>query len=285
MVQKNKNTKIPLSGFVMRTKTIKGQTKAFKAIKHRITLARGLPKIVKARQAMARREFEELKIMISEKRPIEEIMAKLKRLESLSAKANNIMRQRARQIAIALSRDAEFPQLLNKDFFCSKLDSMLLKSGEHTLVYIDIDRLRSINDLLGGRTIGGMGYLTTFAHALSKSMPKDGFVRHDGKKLILRKGFAGHIGGDEFLIYLPMNPKKAQEFLSGKLERIRQAELKRWKMHPKAKQMGFSLTYSAGLVGINKRVSVDRAILEADIQCEQAKKKGREQVTFSTRIL
>ena len=91
------------------------------------------------------------------------------------------------------------------------------------------------------------------------------------------------MGGDEFLAYIPMPPRAARALLATEFERVRQEELKNWKLYPKAKKDGLNFNYSAGIVGLKKGDSLNRAEVVADRLCSRAKLKGREKVTFAIR--
>ncbi len=215
------------------------------------------------------REFGELERMIQQNKPKKEVEQQIKIIKSFRAKRHALTQHYLLQEAKLTSRDKEFPHLLNREFFFSRLQKATQSEGYHTLVYMDIDELKKVNTLFG-RKEGGLGFLTAFADSLAKVIPK-------------ARGFAGHIGGDEFLAYLPMPPRAARALLSTEFERARQEELKNWKMHPQARKEGLNLNYSAGLVGLRKGDAVGKAEVIADRLCSRAKTRGRERVTFAIR--
>ena len=214
-------------------------------------------------------EFKELERMIKVNSPKKDIEQQIRVIKSFRAKRHALTQHYLLQEAKLTSRDKEFPHLLNREFFFSKLKKSTQSEGYHSLAYIDIDDLKKVNTLFG-RKEGGLGFLTAFANSLAKVVPK-------------ARGFAGHIGGDEFLAYIPMPPRAARALLATEFERVRQEELKNWKLYPKAKKDGLNFNYSAGIVGLKKGDSLNRAEVVADRLCSRAKLKGREKVTFAIR--
>ena len=95
-----------------------------------------------------------------------------------------MLEPRLRQKTRLAIRDPEFTRLLNRQFFFEKMRLALNKKGPHSLLYLDLDRLKQINRRFG-RQEGGLGLLTAYSKALSKAVG--------------RKGAAGHIGGTNLL--------------------------------------------------------------------------------------
>ncbi len=230
-------------------------------------LIRGLMRLQDIGNKGLLREFRTLELMLQKNFPKEKIAEQIKVIKSFRAKRHGLTQHYLLQEAKLTSRDKEFPRLLNREFFFSKLLKSTQSEGYHSLVYIDIDELKRVNTLFG-RKEGGLGFLTAFADSLAKVVPK-------------ARGFAGHIGGDEFLAYLPMPPRAAKALLATEFERARQEELKSWKMYPKARKEGLRFNYSAGIVGMKRGDSIERAEVTADRLCSRAKTRGRERVTFA----
>jgi len=89
-------------------------------------------------------------------------------------------------------------------------------------------------------------------------------------------------GGDEFVLYLPINAKDARQFLTATFASIRAEALKKWPKYGEAvatrklsRRSLLPLTYSAGVIQLKPGEGVVRAEHAADILCKMAKHGGK----------
>ncbi len=246
---------VPLTQFSLRSQ------KKRKQIKHPLVLLKGVRKLRAARKRMIARELRELK-RLSRAKDIktEEILRKIERIQTLEEKAGILLRKRIGQKEWIAMHDPEFRSLFNRLFFFQKMVAELRKKGPHSLIYLDMDYLKRVNKRFG-RKEGGLAFLTAFAKAFSKA--------------VSRKGFAGHIGGDEFVAYLPMKAEDAKillfSYFGAKSTKVK--ELKQWKNYENARALkGISLTFSAGIIQLEPGADVNRAEYAADLLCQMAKR-------------
>ncbi len=249
--------------------SLKGRKKS-KTPKSGIVLLKGVQNLRTARTKLMRREIRELGKLVQNKSVSRQtITDKLARLRSLERKANFLIDQRSRQKNRLAMHDPEFTRLLNRQFFFEKMRQALNKKGQHSLVYLDMDKLKQVNKRFG-RQAGGLGLLTAYSNALARAVG--------------RKGFAGHIGGDEFVIYLRLGAKDARAFMTSVFGPERQSQLKKWKAFPDASaSKRITTTYSAGIIQLSSNIDVKRAEHAADLLCQQAKRISKQKNTFSVR--
>jgi diguanylate cyclase (GGDEF)-like protein len=237
-------------------------------IKRTIVLERGFSKLHATANRMRLTELKILKRMVKSGAHRKTILAQTARIRSLDKKTAALIEPRLQRVRWVMRRDPEFHSLLDRTFFFDKLREVLLHRGPHSLVYIDMDHLKKINSVFG-RKQGGLAVLSAHAKALSRTVAK--------------WGFAGHIGGDEFLLYLHMQPSMAQAFLKSQFERLRMQQLKKWPLYRKAVAARLPLTYSAGIIGLKTGADTARAENAADRLCYKAKRIGKKKNTFSRR--
>lgn len=215
------------------------------------------------------------------------ITEKTSRIISLEEKAKHLIAPRQKQLHRIAVRDAEFPRLLNRTFFFSEMQRRVVRKGEHSLVYLDMDHLTRMNNAFG-RPDGGLRLLTAYSRALANSVGARGFVGYRGKKRI-----AGHIGGDEFLLYLPMSAKKAAAFLEKVFKPKRTNELKKMSNYKTAKatqkkspRNRIPMSFSAGVIEMKVGENLLRAERVASALCNRAKRRGRltDTISFSSNI-
>jgi len=248
-------------------------------IKSPIVLEKGFSKLHVTAKRMRSAELLKLQRMIKSGASREYILAQTARIRSLDKKVAALIEPRLEKVKWVMRRDPEFHSLLDRTFFFERLREVLSHRGPHSLVYIDMDHLKKINSGFG-RKKGGFAVLDAFANALSMAVAEGANVR---SKASVKLGFAGHIGGDEFLLYLPMPPSMAQAFLRNQFEQLRMQQLKKWPLYNKAVAARMPLTYSAGIIGLNKGADPARAENAADGLCFMAKRIGKKQNTFSIR--
>jgi diguanylate cyclase (GGDEF)-like protein len=253
-----------------------------KPIKSPTGLVKGIKKLVHIRRQLQKREEQELKQLVEAGAPKNVIQQKIARMRSLRKKAQYVIDYREMQKTDFVTHDAEFPKLLNRTFFFDRVQLSLANKGQHTLVYLDMDKLKQLNNLLG-RKEGGMNLLQAYEKALSKTVKR-------------KKGaLAGHIGGDEFVVYLPMSAKEARSFMGNIFGSIRKVELKKLRKHPKLvghnnrvsknpkSRRRLTFSYSAGIIEVPRRADIDQVEHAGDLLCKMAKRQSRERPTFSTR--
>jgi diguanylate cyclase (GGDEF)-like protein len=254
---------IPVKRFVLRKP---GTTRAMKSLP---VLRRGVQRLVSARQSMMRRELAELKQLRSLKKAAL-FGRKLKRVESLDAKAGRLISRRLHQLGRIAMLDPEFKAVLNRQFFFERMKQRLRGKGPHSLVYLDMDHLKKINQRFG-RKNGGFELLSAYSRALAKIAEQT-------------HGFAGHIGGDEFILYLPFSAYTARALMASDFEHCRIGELRKWPHYNAARAARrITTTYSAGIIQLRAGADVERAEQAADTLCSMAKRRGKKRNTFSVR--
>ncbi|MCX6799267.1 MAG: GGDEF domain-containing protein, partial [Candidatus Diapherotrites archaeon] len=234
-----------------------GRRKKLPSIRNPTILAKGYANLTSAAGRMRARELRKLSRMVKTGAGKKMVQAQIARIRSLNRKASGLIEPRLRNVEWVMRRDPEFHSLLDRSFFFENLNQALKRKGPHSLVYIDMDHLKKINNRFG-RKEGGFAVLSAHANALSQAVAKF--------------GFAGHIGGDEFLLYLRMSPNVAQAFLSEGFEQLRMQELKKWPLYNKAVAAKLPLTYSAGIIGLKPGANVETAEEAADKLCSKAKR-------------
>jgi len=251
---------------------IRGRNKK-KPIRHPTVLLRGVQRLRKARQKLMERELTELDQLNRRFRSRKSISSKIERVKSLDRKANLLLEKRTRQLNRLARQDPEFPRVLNRLFFYEKLNKTSRGKGPHSLIYIDMDRLKNVNKAFGNQQ-GGLGLLRAYARAFKESVSKRNVSKYLEKS---SEGFVGHIGGDEFVLYLPMTCEMAKKFLfsffgtkSAKVSR-----LKRWPKYDSAKALpkskNVSLTFSAGVLEFKPGADLLQVEHVANLLCGKAK--------------
>ncbi len=232
-------------------------------------LQKGVRKLVAARKRIIGRELAGLKQLKTHENALL-FDAKLTRIKSLEAKADWLISRRLRQIGRLATADIEFKAVLNRQFFFERMQQQLHGKGPHSLVYIDMDHLKKINQRFG-RKKGGFEFLSAYSRALAR------LAKHT-------QGFAAHIGGDEFVLYLPFSAHAARALMATDFEHYRIEELKKWEHFNEArKARGITTTYSAGIIQLPQGVDVGRAEQAGDTLCSMAKRVGKKTNTFSVR--
>lgn len=238
---------------------------------------RGLRRFNKVGKRMTLNELDQLKRLVKKdslannKNTLKKISGELEAIKKIEAKKAYLKRRWQRRLSFLSSRDIDFPMIMNRKAFRQMGQKILNKSNPdewHTLMEFDMDNLRKVNHLFG-RMKGGHEFLLTFSTALAK------FARKQG-------GFAGHVYGDEFFVYLPKPSGLVAELIMKEFEPIRQVELRKWKAYPQAeKQLKFN--YSVGIFGMRNGHNIVDCMHESDGLCDKAKAKGRDKITFATR--
>lgn len=169
----------------------------------------------------------------------------------------------ARQLQRQLEHQAlhdDLTGLWNRRAFEQKLSELVSEArqgeGEHTLVYIDLDQFKVINDTVGH--LAGDELLKQVATLLRKE--------------ILQSDFLARLGGDEFGLLLVECPLQLATLRS---ERLRKRLIEvpfTWA------SKSFQIAASFGLTAINAELPDGNALALADLACYGAKEQGRNQV-------
>lgn len=151
--------------------------------------------------------------------------------------------------------------LLNRAAFCEAFDRNIALSirQKQSLAFaiLDFDRFKSVNDTYGHAM--GDEVLRSSAELISQTLRKSDVV--------------GRWGGEEFVILFPSTTKDgAREVLKKVLYRLRE---KKFKI---ADGNEFSVSFSAGVIQIDKMLQINDAVFMADHFLYQAKENGGNRV-------
>ncbi|MDO6527068.1 GGDEF domain-containing protein [Motilimonas sp. 1_MG-2023] len=142
-----------------------------------------------------------------------------------------------RQLEIRLKKIAHqdaLTELFNRRAFFEKYANLLIRYKQPTLIYIDLDNFKQLNDSQGHEA--GDEYLVNFASRL--------------KRILASQGAAFRFGGDEFVVIF--GGASAEHFI---------IELRK-QLTPINKESGVDLSY--GLINISGNIAADQLIKEAD---------------------
>jgi len=139
----------------------------------------------------------------------------------------------------------------NRLFLENKLDDIFSQHSQKSIVMLDIDFFKKINDTYGHQV--GDKVLKELAALLARSIRKNDFVIR--------------YGGEEFLIYLPFTDKKNAYLIVSKIkESLRKLE------------KAVPYTFSAGISGEGETLA--EMIKIADNRLYKAKKEGRNRIVY-----
>jgi diguanylate cyclase (GGDEF)-like protein len=182
--------------------------------------------------------------------------------DSYEASATDITAQM--QLQDQLAKAAEHDPLtgaLNRLGLSSRLATILESSQdiEHiALCYIDLDRFKMLNDMFGHNA--GDSVLVNVVRRIEATLGPEAII--------------SRLGGDEFIIVLPPADQSVQEGLAWKaLESITEEP---FALDGKS----FSVTASIGVFHLVPHLSQAELIAGADRSCQEAKRKGRNQVVM-----
>ena len=165
------------------------------------------------------------------------------------------------QLAFQASHD-DLTQLMNRREFERKVEECLQKaksdSGQHALLYMDLDQFKIINNTSGHRA--GDELIRTMGGALADLFKDDNH-------------HIARLGGDEFGVLLEdVRSVDAREIADRVLQRVRETKFE-WEGR------SYNTTISMGLVFIDPSSSgVDELMQHADEACFSAKDAGRNRV-------
>jgi diguanylate cyclase (GGDEF)-like protein len=175
------------------------------------------------------------------------------RLSVIHARAVDDTRRRKRLALID-----PLTEVYNRHFFDEIRPSLEREAAGGSVVLVDVDELKTINDTEGHEQ--GDKAIWTIASGI--------------KKLIRGADFLIRWGGDEFLVILPgMDEEIAKKrfyMLPGKLEEVRQA--------PRLKERAYQqfLAASVGVARFSRRIPLEKAIEKADSVMYERKKAHKE---------
>ncbi|MBC3765162.1 GGDEF domain-containing protein [Neptunicella marina] len=158
--------------------------------------------------------------------------------------------QALQQLAMKDSLTGAYNRLALKKFF----EEQSVQSKELTLVLIDIDYFKAINDDYGHEA--GDHLLTEFTHLLQKKA---------GESQVFR------LGGEEFCLLLPLNAEQAVTLTNDVRQHMLQAEFL-------YKKDSFHFTFSAGIAAYKDNRNLSDLLADADKKLYRAKRDGRNQV-------
>lgn len=157
------------------------------------------------------------------------------------------------------ARHDDMTGLLNRETFFAALKNARRRTDSGTLLIIDADNFKYINDTHGHQQ--GDAALALIADAISK-----GVREHD---------LVGRIGGEEFGAFLPGATEEEAMIVA---ERVRLA-VEALRFHPgEGKYMPLSV--SIGAAKLRPNLSWSETIREADSRLYEAKRRGRNRVVF-----
>jgi diguanylate cyclase (GGDEF)-like protein len=153
--------------------------------------------------------------------------------------------------------------MLNRDGFLAALGQAMAGGGQGTLLFIDADHFKQINDRFGHPV--GDDALRRLARAIAGVVGKS--------------GLSGRLGGEEFAVYLPgVVLPDARPAALRILNAVRRLRIEA----PGGRTV--NLTVSIGAAGQGGVATLDELIAEADAQLYRAKTQGRNRAVFALDI-
>lgn len=168
-------------------------------------------------------------------------------------------KRREQQNEIAATRD-HLTGIYNRASFESEVERhmMSMESEDSTLLLLDIDNFKEINDRYGH--LEGDRVLKQLSDALMSTFR--------------RKDILGRLGGDEFMAFLKNLSKK--EIINRRIEELRSAF---------AKENPYGVTCSIGIAEIQKEgFSYEECLKQADAALYLSKQKGRNTYSYYTEL-
>jgi len=171
---------------------------------------------------------------ITEKKKIQEMLTELATIDSLSGLYNR----------------AEFMRLAQREFCWAERES-----EELSLLIIDIDRFKNINDTLGHAA--GDEVIRVMGNILKTSFRKT--------------DFAGRLGGDEFVVLL----KNASLMEAKRIAEKLRETISRTKVVYEKQEFGFTVSIGIAAMHVNHSSNIEDVFKQADKALYKAKAKGR----------
>jgi len=155
-----------------------------------------------------------------------------------------------------LSETDQLTELLNRRGLLSKMENH--SEHERTLVIIDLDNLKQVNDEYGH--LVGDHYITAISGRIAGAISKTDLV--------------GRWGGDEFLIVLETTSDAALQVLERLRNVVTRAEIT-------TDSLRIPASFSAGAATWGVGESIDEVLRRADAALYSAKSQGRDTVIFA----
>lgn len=153
--------------------------------------------------------------------------------------------------------------LLNRESFLAELEQAITPGGKGTLLFIDADHFKQVNDRFGHPV--GDDALRRLAQAIAGAVGEG--------------GLSGRLGGEEFAVYLPrIMLTEAQAVAKQVLDAVRHLRVEA----PGSEPVG--LTVSIGAAGWAGGTTIEHLIAEADAQLYRAKVQGRNRAVCALSI-
>ncbi len=165
-------------------------------------------------------------------------------------------RKRLEQELIYLASHDSLTHLRNRRSFTEQIEAAVLQSKRgypSTLLYLDLDHFKNINDVLG--------------HSAGDRMLREIAIQLSGS--LRTSDVLARLGGDEFAILLPHVNEAQAETVARKILRVCD-EFR----HHEAGQ-AFTTSASIGVAAVDASLSADEVLARADCACNLAKTKGR----------
>lgn len=144
--------------------------------------------------------------------------------------------------------------LLNRESFLADLEQAMTPGGKGTLLFIDADHFKQVNDRFGHPV--GDDALRRLAQAIARAVGEG--------------SLCGRLGGEEFAVYLPQTAlTEAQAVAKRVLDAVRHLRI----AAPGGERV--SMTVSIGAAGWTGGTTLEHLIAEADEQLYRAKTQGR----------
>lgn len=169
----------------------------------------------------------------------------------------NILNDRLQQLAVKLEYEATHDPLTdvyNRSAIINHIGSALLE-GEASLILLDIDRFKAIND--------------RFGHPMGDSVIRELIQRITGS--VPAEGSIGRVGGEEFTILLPRHSLAQAVIVAGYIH----ASLNASPLKSLPQQL---VTVSLGVSWGAQGSEFDTLYSKADVALYEAKRRGRNRV-------
>jgi len=153
--------------------------------------------------------------------------------------------------------------LLNRESFLADLEQAMVAGGAGTLLFIDADHFKQVNDRFGHPV--GDDALRRLARAIAGAVGEG--------------GLSGRLGGEEFAVCLPqIDLSEARSAAKQILDAVRRLRAEAPGGEP------VNLTVSIGAAGWTGGTSLEQLIAEADAQLYRAKAQGRNRAVCAMNI-
>ncbi len=194
----------------------------------------------------------------------EDLLAEIERDQAKLTETNAQLAVSIEQLTYQATHDA-LTGLLNRRGMFETMESLIAEASTEPVgvLFLDLDRFKSVNDTLGHR--GGDHFLRIVADRIDRC--------------IKANGFAGRIGGDEFVVALPGADEKTTVAVAHQLQGVLcQAIHAAGRELPSSVSIGIAHAPTHG-------ANVSEVLANANVALYQAKTSGRSRVThFDTEL-